>query len=287
MADLPLILYRYEDYRLYLKDFFSHQKANVSGFTHRTFANLAGFSSSSFCLHVMQGHKNLSGDSIQKLLTGMNLEGAAARYFEALVQYNQAKTFHDREFFFSELNKIRRKTLFYRVNKRQFILYSEWYFSVIRELAVYSNWNGDYQLLGSMVVPPLSAEKTRKTVDTLIQAGLLLYNEDGTLHQNSPVVSADDAPAVIVNKLKKDFMLKALEAEEKFRKPAKYSSSATISMSIATFNKAKGMIDDLRQQLLTMALNDNEVDQVFQVNFQMFPLSEPIKKCTGNKDATK
>jgi uncharacterized protein (TIGR02147 family) len=286
MTNPPPILYRYEDYRLYLQDFFAYKKATVPGFTHRGFAKLSGFSSSSFCLHVMQGHKNLSEDSIQKLLEAMNLEGSAARYFEALVHYNQAKTFHDREFFFSDLNKIRRKTLFYRVNKHQFILYSEWYFSVIRELAVYSSWNGDYQLLGSMVVPPLSAEKARKAVDALVQSGLLLYNENGTLCQNSPVVSADDAPAVIVNKLKKDFMLKALEAEEKFRKPAKYSSSATISMSMQTFNKAKGMIDELRQQLLTMALNDNEVDQVFQVNFQMFPLSEPIKKCTENKNAT-
>lgn len=285
MPDQPLIIYRYEDYRLYLKDFFACQKATVQGFTHREFAKLSGFSSSSFCLHVMQGHKNLSGDSIQKLISAMNLEGAAARYFETLVHYNQAKTLHDREFFFGELNKIRRKTLFYRVNKHQFILYSEWYFSVIRELAVYSRWDGDYQLLGSMVVPSLSAEKARKAVDALVQAGLLLYNEDGTLRQNSPVVSADAAPAVIVNKLKKDFMLKALEAEEKFRKPAKYSSSATISMSMQTFNKAKDMIDELRQQLLTMALNDNEVDQVFQVNFQMFPLSELIKKSTGNKNA--
>lgn len=287
MPDLLPTLYKYEDYRVFLKDYFSARKKISKDFTHRAFAKLAGFSSSSFCLHVMQGHKNLSGDSIQKFLSAMNLEGAAARYFEALVQYNQAKTLHDREFFFSELNQIRRKTLFYRVNKHQFILYSEWYFSVIRELAVYSNWDGDYQLLGSMVVPPLSAEKAKKAVDSLVEAGLLLYNENGTLRQNSPVVSADSAPAVIVNKLKKDFMLKALEAEEKFRKPAKYSSSATISMSMQTFNKAKSMIDGLRQQLLAMAMIDSEIDQVFQVNFQMFPLSEPIKKYTVNKNAAK
>jgi uncharacterized protein (TIGR02147 family) len=80
-------------------------------------------------------------------------------------------------------------------------------------------------------------------------------------------------------------MLKAIEAEEKFRKPAKYSSSATISMSMQSFNKAKGMIDELRQHLLTMALNDSDVDQVFQVNFQIFPLSEPIKKIKVNKNA--
>jgi uncharacterized protein (TIGR02147 family) len=285
MPEKPMTIYGYEDYRSYLSDFFLVQKKAGTGFTHRSFAKLAGFSSSSFCLHVMDGRKNLSDESTQKLIKALGLDGSAALYFEALVHYNQAKTLHDKEYFFNNMNKIRKKTMFYRVNKRQFVLYSEWYFSVIRELAVYSDWNGDYQQLGNMVVPPLSAEKAKKAVDTLINTGLLIQNEDGTLRQNSCVISAQAAPAVIVNKLKKDFMLKAFEAEEKFKKPDKYSSSATLSMSMQSFEKAKIMIDDIRQMLLTMAMNDSEVDQVFQVNFQMFPLSGPIRKNKGVKSA--
>ena len=281
MPEQPLNIYRYEDYRSYLSDFFLAQKKSGTGFTHRSFAKIAGFSSSSFCLHVMDGRKNLSGESIHKLVKALGLEGTAANYFETLVHYNQAKTLHDREAFFSQLNKIRRKTMFYRVSKRQFVLYSEWYYSVIRELAVYSDWNGDYQRLGNMVVPPLSAEKAKKAVDALIDAGLLLNNEDGTLRQNSSIVSAQTAPAVIVNKLKKDFMFKALEAEERYKKPEKYSSSATLSMSLQSYEKAKIMIDELRQKLLTIATDDSEVERVFQVNFQMFPLSDYIKKSKG------
>ena len=286
MQKHPLIIYEYEDYRSYLRDFFSTQKASNKGFTHRYFAKMAGFSSSSFCLHVMDGRKNLSEESIQKLIIAIGLEGKAARYFEALIHYNQEKMLYNRELYFSQLNKIRGSTKFYRVNKRQFILYSEWYFSVIRELAVYSDWNGDFQRLGNMVVPPLSAEKAKKAVETLIDVGLLIKNDDGTLRQNSLVVSAQTAPAFVVNKLKKDFLFKALEAEERFRKPAKYSSSATLSMSMRSFEKAKVMIDEVRQSLLTMAMNDREVEQVFQVNFQMFPLSGPIKKSQGVNNAS-
>jgi uncharacterized protein (TIGR02147 family) len=274
----PRSIFLYEDYRLYLKEYFAFRKEVERGFTHRAFAKRAGFSSSSFCLHVMDGRKNISGESVRKLVAALGLEGAAARYFEALVPYNQAKTLHDREYFFNELNQIRRNSQFYRVGKRQFILYSEWYFPVIRELAVYGDWHGDYRVLGRMVVPSLSPEKARKAVKALVDAGLLIYNEDGTLRQNAQVVSAENAPAVIVNKQKKDFMLKAFEAEEKFRKPVKYSSSATLAMSRRNFEKAKTMIDELRQQLLTMAMDDNEVDKVFQVNFQLFPLSGQVKK---------
>ena len=286
MPEQPHSIFFYEDYRSYLKEYFTFRKKADRGFTHRSFALHAGFSSSSFCLHVMNGRKNISGTSVRKLVAALGLEGAAARYFEALVRYNQAKTIHDRERYFSEMNQIRRNTRFYRVGKRQFILYSEWYFPVIRELAVYSDWHGDYRVLGKMVQPPLSQEKARKAVDALIDAGLLINNEDGTLRQNSPVVSAENAPAVIVNKLKKDFLLKAIEAEETFRKPAKYSSSATLSMSMRNFEKAKGMIDELRHQLLTMAMDDHEVEKVFQVNFQLFPLSGPVIRSEVRSDAT-
>lgn len=281
MSDRNSTIFEYEDYRSCLKDFFTAQKASQKDFTHRRFAALAGFSSSSFCLHVMNGNKNLSRESTAKLIAAIGLEGKAARYFEALVCYNQAKTLHDRESYFARLNKIRAGTRFYRVNKRQFVLYSEWYFSVVRELAVHGDWNGDYKRLGDMVVPPLSPEKAKKAVDRLRDAGLLIEDSNGMFRQNSPVVSAENAPAVMVNKLKKDFMLKAVEAEERFRKPAKYSSSATISMSMRSFDKAKAMIDELRQTLLTMAMNDKEVEKVFQVNFQMFPLSGSIKKSEG------
>lgn len=218
----PKTIYEYEDYRAYLRDFFTAQKESNKGFTHRYFAKMAGFSSSSFCLHVMDGRKNLSEESIQKLIVALGLKGKAARYFETLIHYNQNKKLYDKEMYFSQLNKIRGGTKFYRVNKRQFVFYSEWHFSVIRELAVHSDWRGDYRRLGAMVVPPLSEEKAKKAVETLIDVGLLIKNDDGTLRQNSPVISAQAAPAFVVNKLKKDFLFKALEAEEKFRRPAKY-----------------------------------------------------------------
>ncbi|HAJ79861.1 MAG TPA: hypothetical protein DCO75_08820, partial [Fibrobacteres bacterium] len=57
----PRAIYEYEDYRSYLRDFFSAQKKSNKNFTHRYFAKMAGFSLSSFCLHVMAGRKNISG----------------------------------------------------------------------------------------------------------------------------------------------------------------------------------------------------------------------------------
>ena len=269
-------IFEYENYRSFLKDYFSEQKKLKKIFSHRYFAKMAGFSSSSFCSHVMDGKKNLSVKSIFKMIAGLELQGKAAQYFETLVMYNQASTLHERELYFTLLNKIRKSTKFYRVNKKQFVFYDKWYYSVIRELVVYSDWQGDYVKLGKMVIPPISGEKAKKSVEMLLEIGLLKMDNKGRYHQSSKVITGESAPPVAINKLKKEFLFKAIDSEEKFKKPHKYSSSVTLSMSMKNYKKAKKMIDELRRQLLVLAMDDPKVDKVFQANFQMFPLTQHL-----------
>ena len=279
-------IFKYENYRTFLRDYFIEQKQLMKMFSHRFFARRAGFASSSFCSHVMDGKKNLSVESINKMISGLELDGKAARYFETLVLYNQSKTLHERELYFTQLNKIRKSTKFYRVNKKQFIFYDKWYYSVIRELAVYGNWGGDFEKLGKMVIPPVSKEKAKKSVSTLLEIGLLAKDDKGKYHQSSKVITGESAPPVAINKLKKEFLFKAIDSEEKFKKPQKYSSSATLSMSVKSYEKAKKMIDELRRQILVMAMDDPKVEKVFQANFQMFPLTKLLEnpKEAGNED---
>ena len=280
-----LKIFEYDNYRTFLKDLFFELKKSNKAFTHRYFARAAGFQSSSYCSHVMDGKKNLSPESIKKMSAGIGLDGKAARYFENLVLYNQAKSLQNRELYFGQLVKLRKSASFYRVNKNQFVLYEEWYYSVIRECAVYGDWNGDFEKLGTTIVPPISKEKAKKAVDALLEVGLLIKDETGRYRQSSAIISAEAAPPVIVNKLKKEFLVKALESEENFSKPDRYSSSATISMSLRNYDRAKNMVDDVRKEILAMAAGDTNVEKVFQANFQIFPLTQKLNSQGSAEDA--
>jgi uncharacterized protein (TIGR02147 family) len=110
----------------------------------------------------------------------------------------------------------------------------------------------------------------------LLEIGLLKKDNKGRYHQSSKVITGESAPPVAINKLKKEFLFKAIDSEEKFKKPHKYSSSVTLSMSMKNYEKAKRMIDELRRQILIMAMDDPKVDKVFQANFQVFPLTRQL-----------
>ena len=105
-------VYEYDNYRFFLKDYFVEQKRLKSVFSHRHFAKRAGFASSSFCAHVIDGKRQLTEKSLKKILKGLSIRGRKATYFRYLVMYNQAITVEDREHYFKKLDRIRKNTEF-------------------------------------------------------------------------------------------------------------------------------------------------------------------------------
>ena len=57
-------IFRYADYRSFLRDYFVSQKKAIPGFSYRLFAQKAGFASPAFFKLVVDGKKNLSKESV-------------------------------------------------------------------------------------------------------------------------------------------------------------------------------------------------------------------------------
>src|SRR5690242_11825407 len=104
----PQIL-QYLDYRDFLRDYSAHRKTVDTGFSQRTFARDAGLpaSTSSLLPAVIKGRRQLSQNLRIKFGKAMRLGEREYRYFDLLVQFNQAKGMAEKNFFFSQLAKFR------------------------------------------------------------------------------------------------------------------------------------------------------------------------------------
>ncbi len=269
-------IYEYDNYRFFLRDYFKEQKRLKSIFSHRYFAKRAGFSSSSFCSHIIDGKRQLTENSLKKILKGLGIRGRRATYFHNLVMYNQAVTVEERELYFRKLDRIRKNTEFYTVKKKQYAYYDKWYYPVIRELAVYGNWNGNYTKLASMVTPPIQPEKARKAVDALVEIGMLLKREDGSYTQPHEAVTAKDVPPVVTRKTRRDYIHLAEEAMEKLPIEERHISGVTVLMSKEKFKEVTEKLDEIRRSILSESLDENIKNRVYQFNFQAFPLSKDV-----------
>jgi len=271
-------LFSYENYREFLKDFFEEQKKLKKIFSYRYFASKSGFSSASFLVYILKGERNLSFKSIQKILKGLDLEGKSAKYFESLVLYNQTTSSAEKKEHFENLKKLRKNTKFAKLNKTQYSLYDEWYFQVIRELVVLSDWNGDYKRLGKLVRPSITSSQAKNAVEKLEKIGLI-KKEKNIYIQIEESITAIGTPAFIIKKTRAELIQKGAEATELMTPKERYIAGTTLSVGARSYDKITKLLDEVRDNISKIAMQEDSknIEKVYQLNLQIFPMSQNIK----------
>lgn len=106
MKKIPQI-YDFLEYREFMKATYNYNKASEAQFSFAKWAEKGNFKSRSFLRLVMLGKRNLTSDSLPRVLDVLALNKTQSHYFSLLVQYNQATSYQSREFFFKKLIQIR------------------------------------------------------------------------------------------------------------------------------------------------------------------------------------
>jgi hypothetical protein len=81
---LAINIYRYTDYREYLKAYFSERKRNDTKFSHRYLSRRLGLASPNFIMMVMQGKRNITQQMAFRISTEFKLDPKETEYFENL-----------------------------------------------------------------------------------------------------------------------------------------------------------------------------------------------------------
>jgi uncharacterized protein (TIGR02147 family) len=276
-------IFSYSDYRKFIQDYYFYQKSKRKLFTYRVLSTRAGINSSGFYPLVVQGKRDLTDATIEKTSVALELTPFESEYFTNLVRFNQAKTLKKKNMYFERLLEVLSKKDLNLISEDQYDIFSEWHHGVVRELVVCREFDNDFRKLGTMLSPPISAKQARKSVELLLKLGFL-EKVDGKYIQTSPVLTT-------VNNLKShqiiNYQVKMLKlAQEAFDRFGPYdllsNSSTTFRISGETFELFKIKNRSYREELLKIAESDTEADQVFQLNINMFPVSNPKHK--GNKN---
>jgi uncharacterized protein (TIGR02147 family) len=266
-------IFEYDNYRIFLHDYFQAKKAEEDSFSQRYFARNAGFNSHNFCTLVMQGKRNLSKDSIQKIIKTIGLKGKTANYFEFLVYLNQAVSLEEKELYFQCLKETGKKTQFYKLNKDQFFYYEKWYYPVVREILTMQDWKCDFAALAKAVRPSISPMEAREAVELLENNDLVHKDANGKYQLVNKFVTSASIPDFIKKKARRDVLLKGIETIDTINPNEKYAAYSTVTMSKKLYEEVRGILDDTRQKILALVDEDYAAEEVYEVVFQVFPVS--------------
>jgi uncharacterized protein (TIGR02147 family) len=279
-------LYQYSDYRSYIKELLALRKQKGLPASNRWFAEQAGIHSSSWLTDLLKGRKGMSltiAANISLLCRHSILE---AKYFSALVLFNQAGSNEERNELYREMTRIRQLKDTEILTTEQYDYYAVWYHSVVRSLIGMHGFNGDYKKLAGMVSPAITPSQARKSVELVKRLGLVMVNPQGGYELNTrSVTSGDHEKSLAVVNFQQETMRLAQEAIDRHPKEMRDIFTVTMGISEKNFSEIKQIMDDARKKIVTLAKNETVADRVYQLNVQLFPLSEVRKKKDGKNEA--
>jgi uncharacterized protein (TIGR02147 family) len=267
-------IFRFVDFRLYLRSFYEAEKSNNPKFSQRFIQQKVGASSSGWFADVIQNRIQLSGTHFLRLSRLLELEPHEEEYFDTMVRFSQAGTFEEKNKYYAKLLSFKELQVDL-VDRDGFEYFSHWYHAAIRELLFLIDFKGDFSALARKLSPPIRTEDARRSVRLLEKLGFIKKDAQGCLRPTTAILKKDPTFKSIYlgNFLKSNISL-AVEALDRFDKEERDISALTLTLSDDDLQTAKAEIKLLRKKLLQMSEKSEKRNRVYQCNFQIFPVSE-------------
>lgn len=266
----------YIDYRHFLRDFYDEKKQTTRFFSARYFAQKAGLSSASFLREVINGKKNLGNPTIEKFISALDLTGKEARFFKHLVLFNQAVNVDEKQDHYAVLLSLMNTVKEYQLTAMQLQVYNHWYIPVIRELVCILDFKDDFSLLGKSVYPAITSSEAKSAVQLLVKLQMIQKLENGMYEQCTRAIQAkSELDTMAVMNFTKAMTEKAAHALETLPRDERNFSTVTCGMSRACYELIIAETNAFKDRIVTIVNNDanSSTDQVYQLNFQLFPVS--------------
>ncbi len=267
-------IFHYLNYREYLRDYYTEQKAKNKGFSFQKLAWKAGFRSKSFFNELISGKKNLSSASLFSVAKALELQGDAFAYFEALVTFTQAKTQAEKNHGFHRLAQFQRRGKSQMVTQDQFEFYSQWYHNTLRELVTLVDFREDYATLARRVRPAIKPSQAKASVRLMLRLGLLVKVGARYEQTEKALTTGDEIKALAVTQFHQQNMALAAASVTDCPAAERDISCLVAGLSVAGFAAIKSEIQGFRKKLIEIISKDVPAERVYHINFQFFPTSE-------------
>jgi uncharacterized protein (TIGR02147 family) len=277
-------VFRYLDYRAFLRDFYDHKKSGPRAFSYRAFSRRAGLKSPNYLKLVMDADRNLTPPMAIRFASACGLDGEAAAYFVDLVAFNQAGTSAERNASYDRLKGHRRYRSVHRLELAHADYHATWYLPAIRELAARKDFRADPGWVARRLRPRITEAEAERALRVLRALGLLVEAEGGRLvHAEALVSTGPETRGLHIGNYHRTMMGRAAASIDEFPPQQRDISSLTLCLGADRLAELKARIARFRRELLEMSLEDDDPAEVIQINFQLFPLTDC--QCQGEEEA--
>lgn len=266
-------IFNYTDYQKALSDFYYGEKERNSVISHRYIAQKMGFSAGFFS-QVISGKSNISEKNIPKFAKLLKLNIHEAAYFETLVLYNQAKIPETKKLYFEKLSAFNPEQVA-DFGENDYLFYDKWYYSAILELLDFFPFGGEnYAELAQTLYPVISVLEAQQAIEMLQGLGLIKKERERYVKTNRLLTTSNPNQSKTVTRYAQHMINQGKNTIELLDADVRNISWLTMSISDENYPVLVDEIRAFRRKIMQLASSDTNASRVYQMNLQLFPLSE-------------
>ena len=266
----------YSDFRQYMLDYYEERKRR-SAFSWREFSKIAGFTSSSYMKVVCDGKSKLSRIGVERTGAAMGLVGFEMEYFRAMVEFGQAATEEKKKAAYENMLAIAKVHKVRVLEGDLFEFYDSWQNPVVRELAPLMPGATPGEI-AKKCYPEISAAEVQQSLNFLTKAGLLKKAGDSSFVQaETSITGTPDATRLALRGMHRQMSKLATPALDLPVEQRNFSG-VTMGVSRESYERIVKVLDECRRQIIAIAADDKDIDQVYRLNLQLFPLTKNVKE---------
>lgn len=263
---------RYRDYRKYIRDYYTRGK-KTSALSWRKFSKRAKFSSPNFLRQVCEGYSNLSAPSAERVAEAMGLTGYEKDYFQNLVTYNQHRDTEKGKSAQEKLRTIVKENGVRKIGKEAQAFYDTWLHAVVRELAPAMD-KATTAAMAKRCRFGVTTQDMERSIGFLLQSGLLIQTAKGTYRQTEKIVEGDTEkipPAI--RSMNRQMAKLAEQALDSIPVEQREFTGITMGLSQQSYARVLGALASCRKKILDIVAKEENVDRVYRLNLQLFPMT--------------
>lgn len=272
-------IYQYLDFREYLSDYYQVMKRKDSSFSYRSFSASLGIKASNFLQWIIEGKRDLAEKKIFPVATIIGLEDKEVEYFYLLVKFGQSKTISEKDDYLNKLLELRKPFIISVLDEYQYEHFNNWYNEAIRVLLNMINFNPNEQYafrrLARMLRPKITESEARNSIKKMMALGLVKKDNRGYIRQTDKIISTgDEVKSFFIKRYHEEMIDLAKASIDNFSSAERDVSGITMNVSDKCFQLIKKEIQQTRKRILELIEMDEESDNLYQMNIQIFPIAK-------------
>jgi len=264
-------IFQFTHFRKFLEEYQAARAKVEPGFTRTEICNLLGLEKSrSYFADVLRG-KKVSPRMVAKFIEILGLDKKEAKYFETLVQLDQAKNAAARTAAMEEVLKLHPNPQ-HIVNEDAYEYYNHWYNSALFAILDAMDVGDDMAPVQKRIFPKVPLGKLKDSLALLERLGLARKNEDGLWKPTKESISSGPYNNA---ELVKQYQLQCFElSKQALMTPPKrptVMSTLTFSISSDAYKKLEAELQEFKARARRIIGEDQEkADGVYQLNLHLF-----------------